>query len=167
MHLQQYLQDLDRVHKCTTNNTTSVPPTTGEVLASYVCMPDLSGEPALTDADGLVLLTGTDRPTLNCAYEPVLASTDGPVFTDTDGPVLAGTDRPAFIGTDGPKPTSNSGHVILHQSGTCACWHRRTGIHWHRWTYAHFQFRTCDITSEIPIINLTQTFLSQFCKLFL
>ncbi len=107
------------------------PPTTGEVLASYVCMPDLSGEPALTGADGLVLLTGTDRPTLNCAYEPVLASTDGPVLTDTDGPVLAGTDEPAFIGTDGPvlastdepafigtdgpTPTSNSGPVILHQ----------------------------------------------------
>ncbi len=92
---QQYLQDLDP-------ESTSVPPTTGEVFASYVCMPDLSGEPALTGADGLVLLTGTDRPTLNCAYEPVLASTDGPVFTDTDEPVLAGTDEPAFIGTDGP-----------------------------------------------------------------
>ncbi len=95
--------------------STNVPPTTGEVLASYVCMPDLSGEPALTGTDGLVLLTGTDRPTLNCAYEPVLASTDGPVFTDTDGPVLAGTDEPAFIGTDGPTPTSNSGPVILLQ----------------------------------------------------
>ncbi len=95
--------------------STSVPPTTGEVLASYVCMPDLSVEPALTGADGLVLLTGTDRPTLNCAYEPVLASRDGPVFTDTDGPVLTGTDEPAFIGTDGPTPTSNSGPVILHQ----------------------------------------------------
>ncbi len=66
----------------------------GEVLASYVCTPDLSGEPALTGADGLVLLTGTDRPMLNCAS------------------------------------------------------------------------RTCDITSEIPIINLTQTFLSRFCNFF-
>ncbi len=56
-------------------------------------MPDLSGEPALTGADGLVLLAGTDRPKLNCAYEPVLASTDEPVFTDTDGLVLAGTEN--------------------------------------------------------------------------
>ncbi len=78
-------------------------------------MPDLSGEPALPGADGLVLLTGTDRLALNCAYEPVLASTDGPVFTDTDGPVLSGTDEQAFIGTDGPTPTSNSGPVILHE----------------------------------------------------
>ncbi len=81
--------------------STSVPPTTGEVLASYMCMPDLSGEPALTGADGLVLLTGTDRPTLNCAYEPVLASTDGPVFTDTmDLCLLAQTNRHSLAQMD-------------------------------------------------------------------
>ncbi len=107
MHLQQYLQDVDPSPQVYHQQR-------GKCLL-HVCMPDLSGKPALTGADGLVLLTGTDRPTLNCAYEPVLASTDRPVFTDTEGPVLAGTDEPGFIGTDGPTPTSNSGPVILHQ----------------------------------------------------
>ncbi len=69
-------------------------------------MPDLSGEPALTRADGLVLLTGTDRPTLNCAYEPLLASTDVPVFTDrTDLCLLAQTNRHSLAQMDlGPLP---------------------------------------------------------------
>ncbi len=120
-------------------------------------MPDLSGEPALTGADGLVLLTGTDRPTLNCAYEPVLASTDGPVFTDTDGPVLASTDGPVFTDRTDLCLLAQTNRHSLAQMDLCLL-AQTTGIHWHRWTYAHFQFRTCDITSEIPIINLTQTF---------
>ncbi len=92
MHLQQYLQDLDLSPQVYHQQR-------GKCLLRMCAMPDFLGEPALTGADGLVLRTGTDRPTLNCVYEPVLASTD----------------EPAFIGTDGPTPTSNSGPVILHQ----------------------------------------------------